>query len=89
MPDGGTVTLSAAAADGMLSIDVSDDGPGIPAELLETVFERFAKSAESRGSGLGLAIARAIVTAHGGTIGATSDPAARRGTTIRVALPIA
>jgi two-component system sensor histidine kinase BaeS len=88
MPDGGTVTLSAAAGDGTLSIEVSDDGPGIPAEQLETVFERFAKSAESRGSGLGLAIARAIVTAHGGTITATAYPAARRGTTIRIALPL-
>ena len=88
MPDGGSVTLSAAAGDGALSIEVSDDGPGIPADLLGTVFDRFSKSAESRGSGLGLAIARAIVTAHGGTIAATSDPAARRGTTIRVVLPL-
>ncbi len=69
-----------------LEIVVSDDGPGIAPELLPTVFDRFAKTAESRGSGLGLAIARAIVEAHGGTISAASAPGA--GTTIRVSLPI-
>lgn len=88
MPDGGTITLSAAVDDGRLSIEVVDDGPGIPAELLATVFDRFSKSPESRGSGLGLAIARAIVTAHGGTIAATSDPGVRRGTEIRISLPL-
>lgn len=88
MPDGGTITLSVAAADGHLLIEVADDGPGIPADLLATVFDRFSKAPESRGSGLGLAIARAIVTAHGGTIEARSDPAEARGTTIRIALPL-
>jgi two-component system sensor histidine kinase BaeS len=88
MPDGGTITLAASASDGELAIEVTDDGPGIPAELLGSVFERFSKAPESRGSGLGLAIARAIVTAHGGTIAAVSDPATRRGTTIRISLPL-
>jgi two-component system sensor histidine kinase BaeS len=88
MPDGGSITLSATTGDGGLSIAVADDGPGIPADLLPTVFERFTKSAGSRGSGLGLSIARAIVTAHGGTIAAGSDPAAGRGTTIRISLPL-
>ena len=88
MPDGGTITLAAAVNGGTLSIDVIDDGPGISPELLETVFERFSKSPESRGSGLGLAIARAIITAHGGTIEAISDPAVARGTTIRISLPL-
>jgi signal transduction histidine kinase len=82
---GGTVRIAGrATADGVL-LDVLDDGPGIPAELLPTVFDRFAKTAESRGSGLGLAIARAIVEAHGGTITAESAP--DRGTTIRIVLP--
>jgi signal transduction histidine kinase len=81
----GTVRIAGrATADGVL-LDVVDDGPGIPAELLPTVFDRFAKTAESRGSGLGLAIARAIVEAHGGTITAESAP--DRGTTIRIVLP--
>ncbi|MBI2780186.1 MAG: HAMP domain-containing histidine kinase [Chloroflexi bacterium] len=89
MPDGGSITLSAAIREGALAIDVADDGPGIPPELLPNVFERFTKSATSRGSGLGLAIARAIVTAHGGTIVATSDPGRGRGTTVHVSLPVA
>jgi two-component system sensor histidine kinase BaeS len=87
MPDGGAITLSARAGDGALAIAVADNGPGIPAEMLPTVFERFTKSATSRGSGLGLAIARAIVTAHGGTIAAESGTPAR-GTTIRISLPL-
>lgn len=87
MPDGGTIVISARSSDGTLSIEVADDGPGIAPELLGSVFERFTKSASSRGSGLGLAIARAIVTAHGGTITAESGGAAR-GTTIRISLPL-
>ena len=87
MPEGGSITLSAAVREGALAIAVTDDGPGIPPELLPHVFERFTKSSGSRGSGLGLAIARAIVMAHGGSIAAESG-AATRGTTIRVSLPL-
>jgi two-component system sensor histidine kinase KdpD len=74
---------------GRLTLRVTDDGPGIPADLLPNVFERFAKSPTSRGSGLGLAIARAIVEAHGGTIGAESipAPASGHGTTVTITLP--
>jgi signal transduction histidine kinase len=78
------------AATPTLQIVVSDNGPGIAPELLPTVFDRFAKTAESRGSGLGLAIARAIVEAHGGTISASSTSASgtSSGTTMRVSLPL-
>lgn len=88
MDSGGAITLVGALDDGAehLLLEVSDDGPGIPAELLGTVFERFTKSPASRGSGLGLAIARAIVLAHGGTIAAEPGPGGR-GTTIRITLP--
>jgi two-component system, OmpR family, sensor histidine kinase BaeS len=75
-----------AAATPDITIEVSDDGPGIPADLGERLFERFTKSATSRGSGLGLAIARAIVVAHGGSI-TVSPGAAGRGTTFRIGLP--
>jgi signal transduction histidine kinase len=66
-------------------VEVIDNGSGIPAELLPTVFERFAKDPSSPGSGLGLAIARDLVMAHGGTIEAISS--AGQGTTIRFTLP--
>lgn len=78
-PDG-EVTVSSAATDGRLRIHVDDDGPGIAPAERERVFDRFhrsdtARDRDSGGSGLGLAIARAIVTAHGGTIQAEGSPA--------------
>ena len=73
-----------------MTIAVSDDGPGIPPEQLERVFERFHRVDEGRarergGTGLGLAIARAIVEAHGGRIWAESPPGG--GATITLELP--
>jgi signal transduction histidine kinase len=78
-PDG-RVTVSSAAVAGRLRVCVDDDGPGIPPAERERVFDRFHRSDIARdrgsgGSGLGLAIARAIVTAHGGTIRAEESPA--------------
>lgn len=69
------VRVSAARGDGGVRFSVVDSAPGIPAEDLERIFDRFwqANSADRRGAGLGLAIVKAIVTAHGGTIGVTSN----------------
>jgi signal transduction histidine kinase len=73
-PPEGRVWVSAhAASAGVTTIAVSDEGPGIPADEAQRVFERFyrtdgARSARDGGSGLGLAIARWIVDAHGGAI---------------------
>jgi len=80
----GTVTITARAEAGTVRIDVADTGTGIDPAVLPHVFDRFAKSAESRGSGLGLAIARNLVVAHGGTIDVTSG---RGGTTFTARLP--
>jgi signal transduction histidine kinase len=82
---GGTVRIGGRATTTEVELEVADDGPGISADLLPTVFDRFAKAPESRGSGLGLAIARAIVEAHAGRISAESAPGV--GTTIRIVLP--
>lgn len=76
-PSGGFVTLSAKPGEGpFVRFSVRDQGPGIPAESVSRVFERFyrAPHQEKRpGAGLGLAIAREIVVAHGGSIACTSE----------------
>ncbi|WP_327046565.1 HAMP domain-containing histidine kinase [Microbispora sp. NBC_01189] len=74
---------------GRAELTVTDDGPGIPADLQGEVFERFvradkARSRASGGSGLGLAIVRAVVAAHGGTVDVESSPGR---TVFRVILP--
>lgn len=79
-PEVGRVLLSARAEGSTTRLEVADEGPGIPADDLERVFERFyrsdpARSADAGGAGLGLAIARWIVELHGGTIrAARADP---------------
>ncbi|MFD8107557.1 sensor histidine kinase [Streptomyces microflavus] len=91
-PPGTTVTVSvrpSVRADEPVTLEVRDDGPGIPAELLPHVFERFARgdASRSRGdatdkatgtttgsTGLGLAIVQAVVSAHGGCVRVDSAP---------------
>jgi signal transduction histidine kinase len=87
-PDGGTITIRTERRDDNLSIAVADTGPGIPADQLPHVFERYwkAQSKSPAGSGLGLYIASGIVEAHGGKIWAESSAAGARFTFI---LPLA
>jgi two-component system, NtrC family, sensor histidine kinase KinB len=78
-PEGGTVHLSASSEDGVLHVQVTDTGPGIPAGSLEAIFEKFIQLKPSNqttpGSvGLGLALARRVVEAHNGKIWAESEP---------------
>jgi signal transduction histidine kinase len=78
-PPGSTVHVTAARDAGELRVAVRDQGRGIPADQLETVFERFSQvdASDSRlrgGTGLGLAICRRIVAEHGGRIWAESRP---------------
>lgn len=73
-------------------VTVEDEGPGIPPEALETIFERFytqrpAGTAFGTHSGLGLAIARQIITAHGGEIVAENRAAPQQGARLVVRLP--
>jgi signal transduction histidine kinase len=84
-PAGGTVRIGLSKAEDEVELAVSDTGPGIAAEELDSIFDRYARSADSGGSGLGLAIARSLVEAHGGSIEAVSPPGG--GATIRIRLP--
>lgn len=69
-------------------IEVADDGPGMPPEVLDRVFEPFfTTKAQGDGTGLGLSISRAIVASHGGSIDVSSAPG--RGTRFAVVLPTA
>ncbi len=83
---GSGARIKLARQDGAVIIDIEDDGPGIPAEQRETVFEPFVRLNEegTRGAGLGLAAARSIARAHGGDI-AILDTA--QGALLRVTLP--
>jgi signal transduction histidine kinase len=65
-------------------VDVADDGPGIPKENLDRIFQPFFTTKRD-GTGLGLAITQRIITAHKGTIGVNSFPG---GTVFRIQLPV-
>jgi two-component system, OmpR family, sensor kinase len=88
--DGGLVRLVGSAAGDRVTLAVEDDGPGIPVEHRERVFDRFHRTDSARtrahgGSGLGLAIARAVAEAHGGTISASDSP--EGGARVAIELP--
>lgn len=91
-PAGGRIGVRVErSVNGRLRLSVSDTGPGIPAEDLPHVFDRFWRGEKSRsrargGSGLGLAIAKQLVEAHGGRIWAESTPG--QGTTFFMELPV-
>lgn len=81
-PTGGTVTLSVSEREGWARVGVVDNGPGIPPDFQDRVFDRFAQADGSDrrakgGTGLGLAICRSIIDAHGGKLGFTSEPGVR------------
>jgi signal transduction histidine kinase len=91
-PAGGRVTLSVGPSPAGATIDPADTGPGIPADELPLLFERFfrargATEAGVPGTGLGLTIAKTIAEGHGGTIAAESRGG--EGARFRVTLPLA
>jgi len=78
-PEGRVTVGGRRLDDGRLEVFVQDDGPGIPPEALERVFERFyrvdkARSRDQGGTGLGLSIVKHIVQAHGGEVRVESEP---------------
>jgi signal transduction histidine kinase len=74
-PEGGRVILRAEPAEGEVRFSISDTGPGVPAEQLDHIFDRFwqANRADRRGVGLGLTIVKGIVEAHGGKVWVESE----------------
>jgi PAS domain S-box-containing protein len=89
-PEGGKVTVSAAADDGMVELSVTDRGIGVPADRIDVIFGDFAQAdgsstREFGGLGLGLPVVRHVVLAHGGDIRCESEPG--RGTRFVMRLP--
>jgi signal transduction histidine kinase len=85
LPRGGAVTVrTRAGPSGELVLEVADDGPGVPVEARERIFEVFYSN-RGGGTGLGLPIARQIVERHGGKIELESSEG--QGTTFRIRLP--
>lgn len=87
-PSGGAITLAMQAKERELLFAVSDTGPGIAAEELSHLFDRYWRSQRAgyKGSGLGLAIAKGIIEAHGGRIGVRSELGA--GSTFYFTIPL-
>lgn len=89
-PDGGKVRITCRHDENKVSISISDDGPGIPMEYHQKIFEKFGQFSPDGGrkplsSGLGLTFARLAVEAHGGTI--TLDSEMGKGSTFTFDLP--
>jgi two-component system sensor histidine kinase KdpD len=88
-PDGTQITIGAHRCEGQVEVTVRDNGPGVGAEHLPYLFDKFYRATERRadtGTGLGLAISRGLVQAHNGTLTAISPPG--EGLTMRFTLPI-
>jgi two-component system OmpR family sensor kinase len=88
--DGATIRVTGARAGDDVEIAVADDGPGIPKEQAEHIFERFTRgdaglTQRVGGTGLGLAISKSLVALHGGSIDLDSTEGA--GSTFRIVLP--
>ncbi|GAB4326550.1 MAG: hypothetical protein Kow0074_21220 [Candidatus Zixiibacteriota bacterium] len=83
-PDGRIMVASSVHGD-TVQISIADTGPGIPAEIRETIFEPFATFGKAQGTGLGLAMARKAVDDHHGTISVESGPG--QGTRFIIRLP--
>jgi two-component system, OmpR family, sensor histidine kinase KdpD len=90
-PPGGRIEIAAALEGDEASVRVSDEGPGIPADARETVFDVFyrvrAGDQQTAGTGLGLSICRGLIEAHGGRIEALPGPGGQ-GTTIAFRIPV-
>lgn len=87
-PEGGTVTVGVTVSHDMAQLEVTDTGPGVPAEEVPHLFERFWRGSGGRdkaGSGIGLAIVAELARVHGGSVEVETAPG--HGSTFRVLLP--
>ena len=78
--------VSRRVDDGMVEIEMSDNGPGIPTEILDNLYERFSTTKPDSGMGIGLSISRRIIEAHGGKLAGRNQPGG--GAIFRFTLPI-
>jgi signal transduction histidine kinase len=85
MPGGGRFTLSVEREGDELVFEASDNGPGIPLEIADKLFESFVTSGKKNGTGLGLAMVKKIAREHGGTATCKSRPG--KGTTFELRFP--
>jgi two-component system, OmpR family, sensor kinase len=91
-PEGSSIHVNDRSDGPSAVLEVADDGPGVPAEIREQVFDRFvrgegpADTAAKGGSGLGLAIVRAVAESHGGSVEADSSPHGGARFTVRIPL---
>jgi signal transduction histidine kinase len=83
----GTIVIATTGRKDTVEIDISDDGPGIPAMVQDSVFRPFVTYGKAEGNGLGPAIARKIVEDHGGMI--RLDERCETGTSFKITIPFA
>ncbi len=92
-PPGSCVELTLREEDGEAVVEIGDDGPGIPAEMRGSIFDRFvrgtgtADTARGTGTGLGLAIVSAVAESHGGSVEAGESK--RGGALFTARIPLA
>jgi signal transduction histidine kinase len=85
MPQGGTLTIAVAARDRTIEIQVNDTGPGVPEELMDSIYQVYFTTKKT-GSGMGLHVARLVLEAHGGDIEVVNDATA--GACFTICLPL-
>jgi signal transduction histidine kinase len=86
LPDGGEISIEATRAEEGVHIEVSDTGPGVPAEIRGRLFQPFVTAGKKNGLGLGLALARQTMLEHGGDLELV---ASEKGARFRLRLPLA
>jgi len=88
MPGGGTLSITATAHPEAIRVEVADTGPGIPAEIMERLFDPWVTTKPAgEGTGLGLAIVRDVIRAHGGSVSAHNQSTLPTGAVFVIDLP--